>query len=432
MTKEITIDEVIHKEKERLNDDLEMIASENYPSSKILNILGSVLSVKYAEGYPEEISKQGRHYAGCVNIDSVEMLAINKAKELFGVQFANVQPMSGTHANTAVYHAFCKPGDKTLSMSLNSGAHLTHGSKFTYSGRFYDHHEFKLVNEKIDYDEIKKQLFEVKPRLLILGYSAYSHKIDFKKISEIVWEYNKPIFEADADTYEANKCVIWCDMAHFAGFIAAHVWDDKYDPTKYCDVITSTTHKTLRGPRGGIIIWNNPKYTNKINQAVFPGNAGGPNSALIAAKAQCFIEALQPEFAEYIMRVSNNMQGIIRGIKNVDEGKIRIVSESSENHLVLLDVKGLGITGKQAEEQLYRHGIVTNKNMIEGDASPSTCSGLRLGTAALTTRGLTYSDAVKLGEWIGKLLLNSDVLSLDFNNFKSELIYDKLKPVYDY
>ena len=414
-----TLQSYINEEKNRLNNDIELIASENYPSQAILDILGSCLSVKYSEGYPTSVSKTGRHYGGCEVIDKVEEFAIEQGKKLFNVNFMNVQPMSGTHANTCVYHAFCKPGAKTLSMSLNSGAHLTHGSKFTYSGRFYENHSYDLIDELIDYDVIKARLFEVKPRLLITGYSAYSHKIDFKRIREFVDEYNKEIHaeiiarcgekEDPTKEYEEKKCILWCDMAHFAGFIAAHIWEDEYDPTKYCDVITSTTHKTLRGPRGGIIAWNNPLYSAKINQAVFPGNAGGPNEALVAAKAQCFVEAQSEEYVAYMKQVAENMQGVLKGIAEVDTaGKIRIVSGGSSNHLALLDLKNTGLTGKEAEDLLLSKHVVTNKNMIEGDLSPSKSSGLRIGTAAATTRGLTSDQAVVLGRYIAKVLLNEE------------------------
>ena len=298
------IQNIVDKEKVKLNNELVLIASENYPSQDILDLMGSVCSVPYTEGYPLSVSKAGRHYAGCEVIDELEEYCIEKATELFGVKFANVQPMSGSHANTCVYYAFCKPGDRTLSASLSTMAHLTHGSKFTHSGRFYENHNYELVNEMLDYDELKKRLYEVKPRLLITGYSAYSHKIDFQKIREIVDEYNTnleidTIFPEDASLsdeeinklYDQNKCILWTDMAHFSGFIAAHVWEDKYDPTKWADVVTTTTHKTLRGPRSAIILWNNPDYCKKINQAVFPANGGGCNQAATAAKAQAFIEA---------------------------------------------------------------------------------------------------------------------------------------------
>jgi len=414
------IKNIVDKEKNKLNNELVLIASENYPSQDILDLMGSVCSVPYTEGYPLSVSKQGRHYAGCEVIDELEEYAIAKACELFRVNFANVQPMSGSHANTCVYYAFCKPGDRTLSASLSTMAHLTHGSKFTHSGRFYENHNYELVDEVLDYDEIKKRLYEVKPRLLITGYSAYSHKIDFQKIREIVDEYNTNL-EIDLDIpedvnlsdeeinklYESKKCILWTDMAHFSGFIAAHVWEDKYDPTKWADVVTTTTHKTLRGPRSAIILWNNPDYCKKINQAVFPANGGGCNQAATAAKAQAFVEALQPEFKDYINRVHNNMQALITGIKEIDiEHKLRFVSgDETENHMILIDVKGAGITGKEAEDMLTVNHIICNKNMITGDIKPSECTGIRLGTPAITTRGFTEEMSNTLGKVIASILL---------------------------
>lgn len=414
------LNQIVNKEKNKLNTELVLIASENYPSQDILDLMGSVCSVPYTEGYPLSVSKQGRHYAGCEVIDELEEYCIAKACELFRVKFANVQPMSGSHANTCVYYAFCKPGDRTLSASLSSVAHLTHGSKFTHSGRFYENHNYELVNELIDYEEIRKKLYEVKPRLLITGYSAYSHKIDFQKIREIVDEYNTnleidTIFPEDANLsdeeinklYDQNKCILWTDMAHFSGFIAAHVWEDKYDPTQWADVITTTTHKTLRGPRSAIILWNDEKYSKKINQAVFPGNGGGTNQAAVAAKAQAFFEALQPSFKEYIKQVHANMQALIDGIKEVDkEQKLRFVGgDETENHMILIDVKGAGITGKEAEDMLTANHIICNKNMITGDTKPLECTGIRLGTPAITTRGFDENMCFDLGQIIGNILL---------------------------
>ena len=417
------LNDIVSREKDKLNNELVLIASENYPSQDILDLMGSVCSVPYTEGYPKDVSAQGRHYAGCEVIDELEDYCIEKAKELFRVNFANVQPMSGSHANTCVYYAFCKPGDRTLSASLSTMAHLTHGSKFTHSGRFYENHNYELVDEMLDYDELRKRLYEVKPRLLITGYSAYSHKIDFQKIREIVDIYNTDleidtVFPEDVNIteeemnkwYEQNKCILWTDMAHFSGFIAAHVWEDKYDPTQWADVVTTTTHKTLRGPRSAIILWNKPEYCKKINQAVFPANGGGCNQAATAAKAQAFIEALQPSFKEYINQVHSNMQALIEGMKSVDEeGKLRFVSgDITENHMILVDVKGAGLLGKEAEDMLTAHHIICNKNMISGDTKPSECTGIRLGTAAVTTRGFSEPEATILGQCIAEILLKKD------------------------
>ena len=409
---------IVNKEKEKLNSELVLIASENYPSQDILNLMGSVCSVPYTEGYPLSVSKQGRHYAGCEVIDELEEYCIAKACELFRVKFANVQPMSGSHANTCVYYAFCKPGDRTLSASLSTMAHLTHGSKFTHSGRFYQNFNYELVDEVLDYEEIRKRLYEIKPRLLITGYSAYSKKIDFRKIREIVDQYNTDleidtVFPEDMTVeeaqkeFESKKCILWTDMAHFSGFIAAHVWEDKYDPTQWADVVTTTTHKTLRGPRSAVILWNDEKYCKKINQAVFPGNGGGTNQAAVAAKAQAFFEALQPGFKEYIKQVHANMQALIDGIKEVDkEQKLRFVGgDETENHMILIDVKGAGITGKEAEDMLTANHIICNKNMITGDVKPSDCTGIRLGTPAITTRGFDENMCFDLGQIIGNILL---------------------------
>ena len=409
---------IVDKEKNKLNDELVLIASENYPSQDILDLMGSVCSVPYTEGYPKDVSAQGRHYAGCEIIDELEDYCIEKAKELFRVNFANVQPMSGSHANTCVYYAFCKPGDRTLSASLSTMAHLSHGSKFTHSGRFYENHNYELVDEMLDYDELRKRLYEVKPRLLITGYSAYSHKIDFQKIREIVDQYNTDLeidtvfpedmtVEEAQKAYESKKCILWTDMAHFSGFIAAHLWENKYDPTQWADVVTTTTHKTLRGPRSAIILWNNPDYCKKINQAVFPANGGGCNQAATAAKAQAFIEAATPEFKHYMEQVHTNMQALVEGIKEIDtEKKLRFVSgDITENHMILVDVKGANLLGKEAEDMLTRCHIICNKNMISGDIKPSECTGIRLGTAAITTRGFTEQMSKELGNIIAKILL---------------------------
>ena len=391
------LSELIIQERHRLNNDIELIASENYPSQDILDLLGSVFSVKYAEGYPGN-----RHYAGCAVIDQVETLCIEKAKELFRVNFANVQPWSGSQANAAVYFAVCQPGDRTLSMSLDAGAHLTHGSKFTFSGKYFENHGYDLTNEEIDYAIIERRIYEVKPRLLITGYSAYSRKIDFEKIRKIVDAYN-------AARGEEQECILWCDMAHFAGFIAAHVWDDIHDPTKWCDILTSTTHKTLRGPRGGLILWNDDRFTKALNQAVFPAIQGGPNEAIVAAKAQCFIEALRPEYKNYIKQVGINTVALVRGIFEVATAEqIRIVSGAVENHLALLDLKGTGINGKIAEDRLTSFNIITNKNMMPGDSAPSKSSGLRIGAASVTTRGFTEDDCVEVGRLIGEILITPE------------------------
>lgn len=401
------IDQVIQaihsKEKERLNNDIELIASENYPSQDILDLLGSYFSVKYAEGFPKEVSKQGRHYAGCENIDLLETYAIAKAKELFNVKFANVQPHSGSQANQAVYAGLLKQGDTILSMSIEQGGHLTHGSKASATSQYYNFIHYGLdENGNLDYQDIKQKLMIDNPRLLLIGASAFSKRIDYEYIRNLVDVHN-------LGKNDETKCYLMSDSAHVMGFIAAHLWKDKYDPTKWCDVVTSTTHKTLRGPRGGIILWNDENLCSKINSGVFPKTQGGPNEALVAAKAQCFIEALRPEFKDYMEQVYHNMQALINGIKRYDtDNKIGFVSGGSENHLVLLDLKKSGINGKEAEDRLTSYGIITNKNMIAGDDKPSTCTGLRIGTAAITTRGFTEEMCYSLGSIIAKIILKKE------------------------
>ena len=442
------LQQLVNEETDKLNDTICLIASENYPSQDILDLEGTVMSVPYTEGFPKEISKSGRHYAGCEVIDKLENYAIQKACELFGTKYACMQATSGTHANQIVYHAFCKPGDRTLSGSLSELAHLSHGSSFTYSGRFYENHEYNLVNELIDYDEIKKKLYEVKPRLLIMGYSAYSRRIDFEKVRQIVDEYNQEIedikrfgiFSLEEEKDLPPHCILWTDMAHFGGFIAAHLWKDKYDPTKWSDVVTTTTHKTIRGCRSAIILWNNEEYCKKINQSAFPGNGGGYNQAMTAAKAQTFIEALRPSFKDYMESVYRNMQAIINGIKDFDkQSKIRFVSGGSENHMVLLDMKGIGLTGKQAESLLESYNIICNKNMISGDLKPADCTGIRIGTPAITTRGFDESMCFQLGQLIAHILLRGEtkveegVIDLESESIRSAVkkMLDKVGPFYE-
>lgn len=442
------IDQVIQaihsKEKERLNDDIELIASENYPSQDILDLLGSYFSVKYAEGFPREVSKQGRHYAGCENIDLLEIYAIAKAKELFNVKFANVQPHSGSQANQAVYAGLLKPGDTVLGMGIEYGGHLTHFSKASSTGYTYNPIYYGLdENGELNYEEIKQKLYEYHPRMLVVGASAYSKRIDYELIHSIVEDYNQAMYydQGGSNNPDANpkSCYLMSDSAHVMGFIAAHMWKDKYDPTKWCDVVTSTTHKTLRGPRGGIVLWNDENLCSKINSGVFPKTQGGPNEALVAAKAQCFIEALKPEFKDYMEQVYHNMQALINGIKAYDsDNQIGFVSGGSENHLVLLDLKKSGINGKEAEDRLTSYGIITNKNMIAGDDKPSTCTGLRIGTAAITTRGFTEEMCYSLGGIIAKIILkkekNEEVSVIDFEEeyIKTTLkkMMDKVGPFY--
>lgn len=402
------LQELEAKETKRLNGDIELIASENYPSQDILDLMGSHFSVKYAEGFSKEVSKQGRHYAGCEIIDELENYAIEQATKLFKCKYANVQPWSGSQANQAVYNAFLKPGDKVLAMDLNSGGHLTHVSKASATGKIYESEHYGLdKNGFINYEEIKEKLYSFNPRLLVVGASAYPRVIDFEKIKSIVEDYNQSVYYeyGGSNNPEApiKSCYFMVDMAHIAGLVAA---DEHMSPLPYADVVTSTTHKTLRGPRGGLILWNDDDYCNKINNGVFPKTQGGPNEAAIAAKAQCFIEAQSEEFKDYIRKVKYNVQCLIKGISEFDAAnRIKFVSGGSDNHMVLLDIKDTGLTGAEAEELLASYSIITNKNMISGDTKPSECTGLRLGTAAITTRGFTGDMCIELGRLIAHILL---------------------------
>lgn len=402
------LQELEAKETKRLNGDIELIASENYPSQDILDLMGSHFSVKYAEGTSKEVSKQGRHYAGCEIIDELENYAIEQATKLFKCKYANVQPWSGSQANQAVYNAFLKPGDKVLAMDLNSGGHLTHVSKASATGKIYESEHYGLdKNGFINYEEIKEKLYSFNPRLLVVGASAYPRVIDFEKIKSIVEDYNQSVYYeyGGSNNPEApiKSCYFMVDMAHIAGLVAA---DEHMSPLPYADVVTSTTHKTLRGPRGGLILWNDEDYCNRINNGVFPKTQGGPNEAAIAAKAQCFIEAQSKEFKDYIRKVKYNVQCLIKGISEYDtDNRIKFVSGGSDNHMILLDIKDTGLTGAEAEELLASYSIITNKNMISGDTKPSECTGLRLGTAAITTRGFTGDMCIELGRLIAHILL---------------------------
>ena len=405
---DLKLQELEAKETKRLNGDIELIASENYPSQDILDLMGSHFSVKYAEGFSKEVSKQGRHYAGCKIIDELENYAIEQATKLFKCKYANVQPWSGSQANQAVYNAFLKPGDKVLAMDLNSGGHLTHVSKASATGKIYESEYYGLdKNGFLNYEEIKEKLYSFNPRLLVVGASAYPRVIDFEKIKSIVEDYNQSVYYeyGGSNNPEApiKSCYFMVDMAHIAGLVAA---DEHMSPLPYADVVTSTTHKTLRGPRGGLILWNDEEYCNRINNGVFPKTQGGPNEAAIAAKAQCFIEAQSKEFKDYIRKVKYNVQCLIKGISEYDtNNRIKFVSGGSDNHMVLLDIKDTGLTGAEAEELLASYSIITNKNMISGDTKPSECTGLRLGTAAITTRGFTGDMCVELGRLIAHILL---------------------------
>ena len=380
------LEEALIKETQRQEQNIELIASENYVSKDILKLQGSILTNKYAEGYPHK-----RYYGGCENIDVFEETAIKYAKELFNCKYANVQPHSGSSANMAVYRALLEKGDKVMGMDLSSGGHLTHGHKASFSGKDYQIISYGLneETESLDYDAIEKLALEEKPKMIIAGASAYSLKIDFKRFREI-----------------ANKvgAYLMVDMAHIAGLVATGLHQN---PCDYADVVTSTTHKTLRGPRGGLILTNNEDIAKKIDKEVFPGIQGGPLMHVIAAKAQCFYEALKPEFKDYQNQILKNAKAMATRFKEKD---VRVVSGTTENHLLLIDVKkSFGITGKEAEEVLDKINITCNKNTIPNDTeSPSKASGLRIGTPAMTTRGLKEEDFILITDIITEALINKN------------------------
>ena len=376
----------LNKELERQNNNIELIASENYVSEDIMKLQGSVFTNKYAEGYPGK-----RYYGGCENVDIVENLAIEYLKKLFGCKYANVQPHSGSSANMTVYRALLNHGDKVMGMNLSNGGHLTHGHSLSFSGQDYEivSYDVDPETEVIDYDKLRELAIKEKPKMIIAGASAYSRIIDFEKFRSICDEVG---------------AYLMVDMAHIAGLVAAGLHPN---PVTYADVVTSTTHKTLRGPRGGIILCNDEEIAKKINKTVFPGIQGGPLMHVIAAKAQCFYEALQPEFKEYQKRVINNIKALSDSLK--EEG-FRIVSGGTDNHLILVDVKSsTGLTGKEAEAILDRIHITVNKNTIPNDTEkPFITSGIRIGSPAMTTRGFNEDDFSLVGKIISKALKNSN------------------------
>lgn len=369
-------------EKERQQNNIELIASENYTSKAVMELQGSILTNKYAEGYPGK-----RYYGGCEYVDFFEEKAIEYASKLFGAKYVNVQPHSGSSANLAVYRALLNLGDTVLGMNLSQGGHLTHGSKVNFSGKDYNIVSYGLneITEKLDYDEIERLALLHKPKMIIAGSSAYSGLIDFEK------------FRTIADKVGAYLMV---DMAHIAGLVAAGL---HMNPVGYADVVTSTTHKTLRGPRGGIILTNNEDIIKKVNKTIFPGIQGGPLMHVIAAKAQCFSEALDPSFKEYALNVLKNAKRMALEFK---ENNVRVVSGGTENHLMLIDVKeSFGLTGVEAETILDRVNITVNKNMLPFDKEkPTKTSGLRLGSPAMTTRGLNEEDFVLIANIITDVL----------------------------
>lgn len=383
--------EAIMNETSRQRNKIELIASENFVSEAVMEAMGSTLTNKYAEGYPGK-----RYYGGCEFVDVVENLAIDRAKELFGSKFANVQPHSGAQANMAVFFALLNPGDTVLSMSLAHGGHLSHGSPVNMSGKYFNIVPYGVTEGEnvIDYDEVRRLALEHKPKLILAGASAYPRIIDFEKFGEIAKEVG---------------AYFMVDMAHIAGLVAAGIHPS---PVPYADVVTSTTHKTLRGPRGGIILSNDEEIAKKINKAIFPGIQGGPLMHVIAAKAVCFREALSDDFKAYQAQIVKNAKALAEGL--VAEG-FKLVSGGTDNHLMLLDLTDTGITGKEAEAHLDEVGITVNKNAIPFDTrSPFITSGVRIGTPATTSRGFNEDDMREIAKLI-KLAV------LDFDNSADEV-----------
>ena len=398
MQKDTAIFDLIQEEENRQLNGIELIASENFTSPAVMAATGSVLTNKYAEGYPGK-----RYYGGCEVVDKVEQLAIDRAKELFGAAYANVQPHSGSQANTAVFHAFIKPGDKILGFDLSHGGHLTHGSPVNFSGRLYEAHFYGVQEEtgRLDYDNIREIALEVQPQMIIAGASAYSRDIDFAK------------FRAIADEVGA---FLLADISHPSGLIATGLLSN---PIPHCHVVTTTTHKTLRGPRGGLILmgedFDNPfgitlkngtvrKMSHLLDMAVFPGNQGGPLEHVIAAKAVAFGECLAPSYTTYMEQVQKNAQAMAKAFVARD---YHLISGGTDNHLMLIDLRNKNITGKDAELALVKAEITANKNMVPfDDKSPFVTSGIRVGTAAITTRGLKEDEMETIVDLIDRVIIN--------------------------
>lgn len=401
-----TFEDLIVKEKERQDNNVELIASENFPSERILAAAGSILTNKYAEGYPGK-----RYYGGCQWIDKIEQKAMDNACKLFNCNFANVQPHCGSSANQAVFRAFCKPGDTVLGMDLGAGGHLTHGHKLSFSGQ-----DYKIVsygvdeNGVLDYEDLEKKLYVHNPRMIIVGASSYSQIIDYERIARIIEVY-----------YNTNgeKPIYFVDMAHVAGLVAGGVHPS---PFPWADVVTTTTHKTLRGPRGGLILWNNEEYSNAIDKAVFPGVQGGPLEHIIAAKGICFEEALQPEFKEYAKQIVENAKAFANEFIMLNN---KVISGGTQNHMFVLDVySSYGITGKEAEEALDKINITVNKNQIPNDTlSPLVSSGVRIGTPAMTTKGWKVEDFQRLARIINRYLKDLAEHKLDNTFIVNEEAY---------
>lgn len=379
--------EAFEKENARQSDNIELIASENYTSPAVMAASGSILTNKYAEGYPSK-----RYYGGCEYVDIAENIAIERAKKLFGCEYANVQPHSGSQANFAVYFALLTPGDTVLGMSLADGGHLTHGSPVNVSGSYFNFESYGLDSDGyLDYNALEEKAKQCRPKMIVAGASAYSRIIDFKKIREI------------ADFVGA---LLMVDMAHIAGLVAGGMHPS---PVPYAHIVTSTTHKTLRGPRGGLILTNDEDIAKKINKSIFPGIQGGPLMHIIAAKAICFGEALKPEFKEYAKHIVSNCKALENAL--CAQG-VNMVSGGSDNHLLLLDLRNLSITGKELEHRLDEVNITVNKNAIPNDPEkPFVTSGIRIGTAAVTTRGFEAQDMLDIAEYI-------KLTATDFENSK--------------
>lgn len=402
------ISSLLRKETQRQEENIELIASENYVSKDILKLQGSILTNKYAEGYPGK-----KYYGGCTYIDEIENLAIDYACKLFHVRYANVQPHSGSSANMAVYKALLNIGDTVLGMDLSNGGHLTHGHPMNFSGKEYNIVSYTVDKESgiIDYNELRNIALETKPKMIIAGASAYSRMIDFAKFREIANEVG---------------AYLMVDMAHIAGLVATGLHPS---PVPYADVITTTTHKTLRGPRGGLILTNDEEIITKINKTIFPGIQGGPLMHVIAAKAQCFYEAMEPSFKDYTTNIIKNAKALSKTFIN---NGVKVISGGTDNHLMLIDVKSsFGITGKEAETILDKINITTNKNTLPNDTeSPFKTSGLRIGTPAMTTRGFTTEDFEEVGIIIIEALRNKDNEEVLDNLRKQVLRLTSSHPLY--
>ena len=382
--KDKQLESMIQAEYLRQKNNIELIASENFCSKEVREAAGSILTNKYAEGYPGH-----RYYGGCVNVDMIEDLARNRAKELFQADHANVQPHSGSQANMGVYMSVLKPGDRVLGMDLAAGGHLTHGAKVSFSGKLYDFYSYGVDRETecLNYDEIRKAALELQPKLIVCGASAYAREIDFAEFRKIADE---------------SGAMLMVDMAHIAGLVAAGY---HMNPVPYADFVTTTTHKTLRGPRGGMILCKE-QYAKALDKAIFPGIQGGPLCHIVAAKAVCLYEAMQPEYKAYIRQLMDNCQVLARTLQ--DEG-FRLVSGGTDNHLILVDTMSMGITGRDAEVALDEVNITANKNAIPFDTQkPNTTSGIRLGTAAMTTKGFKEKEFEQVGRWIAEVIKNKD------------------------